>query len=127
MKSELFLKEKQELKKVVINNSIKSVIGDNLLSKWQKILNITADITGVSAALIMEKNPDSMEVVLNSFEIASNKFDINIKESNRLDVTLDNIEELNKDFSAEAEEQAGGTEEVLAMLEELVEQTGYLG
>ncbi|TDO94384.1 methyl-accepting chemotaxis protein [Halanaerobium saccharolyticum] len=89
--------------------------------------------TEEAGASIQEVSANSEEVsaqneeVLNSFEIASDKFDINIKESNRLDRTLDEIEELSKDFAAGAEEQAGGTEEVLAMLEDLVEQTNYLG
>jgi methyl-accepting chemotaxis protein len=89
--------------------------------------------TEEASSSIEEVSANSEEVsaqnqeVLNSFEEASDKFNVNIKESNRLDGTLDEIEDLSKDFGSAVEEQAGGTEEVLAMLEELVEQTNYLG
>ncbi|MFW5686965.1 MAG: methyl-accepting chemotaxis protein [Halanaerobium sp.] len=92
-----------------------------------------AAATEEAGASIQEVSANSEEVsaqneeVLNSFEIASDKFEINIKESNKLDMILDEIEEASKDFAAGVEEQAGGTEEVLAMLEDLVEQSNYFG
>jgi methyl-accepting chemotaxis protein len=92
-----------------------------------------AAATEEAGASIQEVSANSEEVsaqneeVLNSFEIASDKFDINIEESNKLDIILDEIEEASRDFAAGVEEQAGGTEEVLAMLEDLVEQSNYFG
>ncbi|PUU87390.1 MAG: methyl-accepting chemotaxis protein [Halanaerobium sp.] len=92
-----------------------------------------AAATEEAGASVQEVSANSEEVsaqneeVLNSFEVASDKFDINIKESNKLDIILDEIEEASKDFAAGVEEQAGGTEEVLAMLEDLVEQSNYFG
>jgi len=92
-----------------------------------------AAATEEAGASVQEVSANSEEVsaqneeVLNSFEVSSDKFDINIKESNKLDMILDEIEEVSKDFAAGVEEQAGGTEEVLAMLEDLVEQSNYFG
>lgn len=92
-----------------------------------------ASETEEASASIEEVSANSEEVtaqneeVLNNFEVASDKFDVNIEQSKKLDNTLDDIEELSKDFAAGVEQQASETEEVLAMLEDLVEQTNYFG
>ncbi|SDL44293.1 GAF domain-containing protein [Halarsenatibacter silvermanii] len=51
---------------MTIADPAKQDISDELLSKWQNIINIIADLTGVSAGLIMKITPDSMEVFLKS-------------------------------------------------------------
>lgn len=79
---------------------------------------ISANIQEVSA---------QNEEVLDSFEIANNKFKLTITESDKLDNILDNIDELNEDFSSGVQQQAGSTQEVSAMLEELLVQSEYIG
>ncbi|ADQ13722.1 diguanylate cyclase [Halanaerobium hydrogeniformans] len=66
MKTKVFLKEEQEFKEVMITDPAKPEIKDEFLSKWQNLINIAANIIGVSAALIMKINQGSMEVFLNS-------------------------------------------------------------
>ncbi|MGM0500273.1 MAG: PAS domain-containing protein [Bacillota bacterium] len=66
MKTKVFSREKQEFKEVAITDSDKKEISYKLLSKWQNIMDITAEIVGVSAALIMKIKPDSIDVLLKS-------------------------------------------------------------
>jgi len=89
--------------------------------------------TEEASASTQEISANSQEVsaqneeVLSSFETANNKFKVTIKESDKLDSILDNVEGLNEDFSSGVQQQAGSTQEVSAMLEELLEQSAYLG
>lgn len=89
--------------------------------------------TEEASASTQEISANSQEVsaqneeVLSSFEVANNKFKLTLKESDKLDSILDNIEGLNEDFSSGVQQQAGSTQEVSAMLEELLEQGAYLG
>ncbi|MGM0410149.1 MAG: methyl-accepting chemotaxis protein, partial [Bacillota bacterium] len=89
--------------------------------------------TEEASASTQEISANSQEVsaqneeILNSFEIANNKFKLTMTESDKLDSTLDNIEELNEEFSSGVQQQAGSTQEVSAMLEELLEQSEYIG
>ncbi len=64
MQTELFVREKQEFKKIAITNPAKPEIDKNILNKWQNIIDITADIIGVSSALIMKINHETMEVII---------------------------------------------------------------
>lgn len=64
--TEVFLRKEKEYKKVAITDPDKPEISDEILKKWQNIINITAEMIGIEAALIMRINPDSMEVFLKS-------------------------------------------------------------
>ncbi|MBF8435884.1 diguanylate cyclase [Halanaerobiaceae bacterium Z-7014] len=66
MKTEVFLRGEDEFIEVAITDSAKPEISDEFLKKWQDILDIIADILGVSAALVMRITSDSIEVVLKS-------------------------------------------------------------
>ncbi len=66
MKTEVFLREEEKSEEVEITSPSKPEISDKILSKWQRIINITAEIIGVSAALIMKITSETMEVVLKS-------------------------------------------------------------
>ncbi|MGM0500516.1 MAG: HD domain-containing phosphohydrolase [Bacillota bacterium] len=66
MKAGVFLREENKFKEVEITDPTKPEIGDKTLNKWQNIINIIADIIGVSAGLIMHITPETMEVVLKS-------------------------------------------------------------
>src|SRR6056297_3101379 len=66
VKTDVYLREEQEFKNVEISSTDKPEISDEFLNKWQRIINLIADITGVAAGLIMKINPETMEVVLKS-------------------------------------------------------------
>ena len=66
MKTNVLLREHQKTKTIGITDDKKPIIEDELLDKWQNILNIIVDIIGVSSALIMKITPDNMEVFLSS-------------------------------------------------------------
>ena len=54
MKTDVFLKEDKKFKSIRINNINKDIIDDDLRKKWQRVLNIIADIMDVSVLLIMK-------------------------------------------------------------------------
>ncbi|MFW6229614.1 MAG: diguanylate cyclase [Halanaerobium sp.] len=64
MKTQVFLREEQKYKEIAITDSTKPEINDKLLSKWENIINVMAEIIEVSAALIMKVNQDSIRVFL---------------------------------------------------------------
>jgi len=69
MSPEVFLREDQKLKKVVITDANKPKISNEFIKKWQNIANVTAGLIGVTAALIMKITPDSMEVLVSNENI----------------------------------------------------------
>lgn len=65
MQTETFLSEEQKFNKIMIHNdSSKPKINDNLLNKWQSLINTITGLFGISASLIMKTNQDSVEVFL---------------------------------------------------------------
>lgn len=60
------LREKNENKTVIITDNKKPNITNEILEKWQRIINILAKILNVPAGLIMKITEDSMEVFLKS-------------------------------------------------------------
>lgn len=65
-KSELWLREKNESITVLINTEFSELIDDKVLAKWQKLINLVADIINVEAGLIMRLTDENMEVFLRS-------------------------------------------------------------
>lgn len=66
MLAEVFIREENEYKEVEITDSDKPKISDELLSKWTRMINSTAEILNVPAVLIMRIRKDVMEVLLNN-------------------------------------------------------------
>ncbi len=60
------VREKAEGRDVKIGSDLKPRISDSLLEKWQSLLDLSAGIANVPAALIMKLNKDSIEVFLKS-------------------------------------------------------------
>ncbi|MFP4047459.1 MAG: GAF domain-containing protein, partial [Bacteroidales bacterium] len=71
--SKVTIKETNETKKVRIGSDLKPEISDELIKKWQSLLNVTARIINVPAASIIKLHEDHIEVFLNS-QIAENPF-----------------------------------------------------
>lgn len=80
MKAEVFLREENKFKSVEITDPAKPEISDDILSRWQNIINIITDVVGVSAGLIMKINSEAVELFLksknenNPYEIGSSQF-----------------------------------------------------
>ena len=80
MKAEVFLREEKKFKSVEITDPAKPEISDDILSRWQNIINIITDVVGVSAGLIMKINSEAVELFLksknenNPYEIGSSEF-----------------------------------------------------
>ncbi|MGM0438791.1 MAG: PAS domain S-box protein, partial [Bacillota bacterium] len=66
MKINIFLREVNKFKEVEITDSDKPEISNEMLNKWQYIINIIVDIIGVSAGLLIRITSETMEVVLKS-------------------------------------------------------------
>jgi len=60
------LRENNEMIDINITGETKPLILGDLLEKWQKIIDIVADIIDVPAGLIMKITKDNMEVFLSS-------------------------------------------------------------
>lgn len=60
------VRKNAESRDVKISSDLKPRISDSLLEKWQSLLDLSAGIANVPAALIMKLNKDSMEVFLKS-------------------------------------------------------------
>jgi PAS domain S-box-containing protein len=75
MNTEVFVRDEQDFKEVTITDPAKPEINDNILSKWQNLIDITSDIIGVSSALIMKITADSMEVFAKS-ENEANPYEV---------------------------------------------------
>ena len=54
MKTDVLLREEQEFRTIAITDHKKPHINDELLGKWQNIIDLTANIIDVSAALLMK-------------------------------------------------------------------------
>ncbi len=78
MKTKVFLREEQKFKDVEITDSNKPEISDELLGKWENIINVIAELTG-AAALIMKINSDSIEVLLKNAN-KNNPYKIGVRE-----------------------------------------------
>lgn len=79
MQAKVFLREAQRFKEIEITDSKKPEINDELLNKWQNIINGMADITGATAVLINKINKNTKEVFLKN-ESNENPYRIGIKE-----------------------------------------------
>jgi transcriptional regulator with GAF, ATPase, and Fis domain len=66
MRTDVFIREKDEYREVDITGLDKPQITDDLLSKWSRIINSTVKILDVSAVLVMKIRKDAMEVLLSS-------------------------------------------------------------
>ncbi len=64
--ADVFIREENLSKKVKISSESKPKITDDLIEKWQGILNATADIFNVPAGLIMRITEKNMEVFVKS-------------------------------------------------------------
>ena len=64
--SKVTIKETNETKKVRIGSDLNPEVSDELIEKWQSLLDVTARIIDVSAASIMKLHEDHIEVFLNS-------------------------------------------------------------
>jgi len=60
------LRENNEMIDINITGETKPLTLGDLLEKWQKIIDIVADIIDVPAGLIMKITKDNMEVFLSS-------------------------------------------------------------
>ncbi|MFW6001565.1 MAG: GAF domain-containing protein [Halanaerobium sp.] len=66
MLTEVFIREKNEYKEVEITDPNKPAVSVDILSKWKRLVNSTAEILAVPAVLIMKIRKDAMEVFLSS-------------------------------------------------------------
>jgi transcriptional regulator with GAF, ATPase, and Fis domain len=66
MLTEVFIREKNEYKEVEITDPNKPAVSVDLLSKWTRIVNSTAEILEIPAVLIMKIRKNKMEVLLSS-------------------------------------------------------------
>jgi len=64
--SKVTIKETNETKKVRIGSDLKPEVSDELIEKWQSLLDVTARIIDVPAASIIKLHEDYIEVFLNS-------------------------------------------------------------
>ncbi len=64
--TEVRIRETQETKCVKISSLIKPEIQDNILKKWQSLVDTAARLANVPSALIMRLNKETIEVFLNS-------------------------------------------------------------
>jgi len=65
-KTKVYLREGKITKEVLIKNQSMPNISDEIMNKWQRIINIMANILQVPAGLIMQITNDSMVVFLKS-------------------------------------------------------------
>jgi len=71
--SNVTIKETNETKKVRIGSDLKPVVSDELIEKWQSLLDLTARIIDVPSASIIKLHQDHIEVFLNN-QTAENPF-----------------------------------------------------
>ncbi|MGM0531812.1 MAG: GAF domain-containing sensor histidine kinase [Bacteroidota bacterium] len=71
--SKVTIKETNETKKVRIGSDLKPEVSDELIEKWQSLLDLTARIIGVPSASIIKLHKDYIEVFLNN-QTAENPF-----------------------------------------------------
>ncbi len=64
--SKVTIRETNETKKVRIGSELKPEVSDELIEKWQSLLNLTAKLMNVPSALIMKLNEETIEVFLKS-------------------------------------------------------------
>ena len=64
--SKVHIRKNNETKKVRIGSNLKPEISNELIEKWQSLLDLTARIINVPAALIMRLHEDNVEVFLRS-------------------------------------------------------------
>ena len=60
MDTKVFLREENKFKEVTITSTTKPEISDEFLEKWQKIVNLVAEIIDIPAVLIMKINKETM-------------------------------------------------------------------
>lgn len=66
MRAKVFIREEQQNKMVNITSQSKPDITAAVISKWQKVIDIIAEIINMPAGLIMKINADNIEVFLSS-------------------------------------------------------------
>jgi signal transduction histidine kinase len=71
--SKVTIKETNETKKVRIGSDLKPEVSDELIEKWQSLLDVTARIIDVPSASIIKLHEDYVEVFLNN-QTAENPF-----------------------------------------------------
>jgi c-di-GMP phosphodiesterase len=64
--SEIFIRGEKDYKKVKISSKLKPEIIENVIEKWQSLLNTSAQIFNIPSGLITRLNEDNLEVFLNS-------------------------------------------------------------
>src|SRR6056297_3604261 len=77
--SKVTIKETNETKRVRIGSDLKPEVSDELIEKWQSLLDVTARIIDVPSASIIRLHQDHIEVFLNS-QTAENPFHAGQKE-----------------------------------------------
>ncbi len=65
-KAKVLVREKQKYVTVQINTELSSLVDDVVILKWQKLINLVAEILEVKAGLIMRITDQQMEVFLRS-------------------------------------------------------------
>ena len=80
MRAEVFVREENQQKEVAITSEDKPEISDEILEKWTRMLNSTAEILDIPSVLVMRIRKDAMEVLLKS-ENSENPYDIGDSES----------------------------------------------
>ncbi len=65
----VMLRDRMQTKQVVITSSDKPMIEEELLEKWQRIINLISRIIDVPATLLMRITEDSMKVFIKSQNI----------------------------------------------------------
>lgn len=66
MKAKVFIRDIKQMKTVSITSQSKPDITADVISKWQKVIDIMAEIINVPAGLIMKINEDNIEVFISS-------------------------------------------------------------
>jgi len=64
--TDVFLRQEQITKNVIISNIEKPQIEEGVIKKWQKIINLIAKLLNVPSGLIMQITKESMRVFLKS-------------------------------------------------------------
>ena len=66
MKATVLLRDSRTHKEVKITDTDKPVISQQIIDKWQKVVNLMAKIVDIPAGLIMKINEDNLEVLVRS-------------------------------------------------------------
>lgn len=100
MLTKVFIREKNEYQEVMISDPDKPDISEDILSKWTRIINSTAEILDLPSVLIMRIRKNAMEVLLSS-ENSKNPYSIGDSESLGHGLYCENVIGTNKELLVE--------------------------